>query len=121
MLKIVVIAIICAFLVLTLKSFAPELAAPALVGSGIIIIYYAVIYLSETFSVLKSLADLTGIGQELYKIIFKISAIAYIIEFSAGIIEDFGLKSLSDKLTFAGKIVILTVALPIIKYKETLK
>ena len=49
-----------------------------------------------------------------YKIIFKITAISYLVEFGAGIIDDFGLKSLSDKLVFVGKVVIFCMSMPII-------
>ena len=42
-------------------------------------------------------------------------AISYLVEFSASTIEDFGIKSIADKVVFAGKIVILTISAPIIE------
>lgn len=47
-------------------------------------------------------------------------AIGYLVEFSAGIVEDFGSKSIADKLVLAGKIIIFTVSIPIIQSLITL-
>ena len=57
---------------------------------------------------------MTGVDGSLFSIIFKITAIGYLVEFGAGTIEDFGLKSLADKLVFAGKIIILGISMPVI-------
>ena len=57
---------------------------------------------------------MTGVNKEYFAIIFKIIAIGYLIEFAAGTIEDFGLKSLSDKLVLIGKLIIIGVSMPII-------
>ncbi len=114
MFKIVCIALICAVIIVYLKSSNSELTLPATIGSGILIIYLAVNYAYENIQVFKTLIDLTGVSSYLFKIIFKITSIGYLVEFAAGTIEDFGLKSISDKLVFAGKIIIIGVSMPII-------
>ena len=38
-----------------------------------------------------------------------------LVEFAAGVVEDFGSKSVADKLVFAGKVIIFTVSVPIIQ------
>ncbi|HBF86288.1 MAG TPA: hypothetical protein DDW54_01260 [Clostridiales bacterium] len=50
-----------------------------------------------------------------FGIVLKIIAISYFVEFSASLIEDFGLKNISDKVVFAGKLLILSVSFPIVK------
>ena len=52
---------------------------------------------------------------ELLKILFKIVGVGYICEFGAGILNDFGSASLAEKVTLAGKIMIVILALPIIE------
>ena len=47
-------------------------------------------------------------------IIFKVVAIGYLVEFGAETINDLGLKSLSDKLIFIGKLAIFSVSLPVL-------
>ena len=114
MLELTAISIICAIIIVYLKNVNSELAFLATVASGIIIISAGFTYLSDTFLFINELMEITGIDKEYYVIIFKVTAIGYLTEFGAGIIEDFGLKSLSDKLVLVGKIIILTISLPII-------
>lgn len=114
MIKIVFIALICAIIIVYLKSTNSELALLATIGASIIVIFFTIDYLAETYDFLNKLISLTGVDNELYVIIFKITAIGYLIEFGASIIEDFGVKSLADKLVFAGKLIIFSISLPIL-------
>lgn len=114
MFKIISVAIICAVIIIYLKNTNSELSLLATVGSGIILIFLVFGYISDTFILINSIIDRTGINSELYVVIFKITAIGYIIEFASDAVLDFGLKSLADKLIFAGKILILSVSMPII-------
>ena len=41
--------------------------------------------------------------------------IGYLVEFSAGILNDFGQNSVADKLVFCGKVVVLILAIPILE------
>ena len=114
MIKIVAIALIFTIIIVYLKSVNAELALLATVGAGIILLYFTIDYLVNVFDFINNLIQLSGIDNELYLIIFKITAIGYLVEFAANTIQDFGLKSLSDKLVFVGKIVILSMSMPII-------
>ena len=114
MVKLVALSLVFAVIIIYLRSLNSELSFLALVGAGIIILHCAIDYLSDTISLINQLVEFSGIDYEFYKIIFKISAIGYLVEFGAGIIEDFGLKSLADKLVLAGKLIILSISLPII-------
>ena len=114
MVKLVTITIIFAIIILYLKSINSELSFLALVGAGIILLYVSLEYLTETIGFINQLVEYSGIEYEFYKIMFKITAIGYLIEFGASTIEDFGIKSLADKLVFVGKIIILSISLPII-------
>lgn len=114
MLQIAALGITCALVVLYLKSINSELYTLALIGSGIILLYSAAGYIADTLDFFKKIIDMTGVNKEYFAIIFKIIAIGYLIEFAAGTIEDFGLKSLSDKLVLIGKLIIIGVSMPII-------
>ena len=114
MLKIAALAITCAIIILYLKSINSELYTAALIGSGIILLYTAAGYMAETFEFFRVLIDKTGVNKEYFSIIFKIIAIGYLVEFAAGAIEDFGLKSLSDKLVLIGKLIIIGISMPVI-------
>ena len=114
MIKIVLLTIVFAIIIIYLKGINSELFTLATVGASIIIISLVLEYIGQAFSVFNMMIEATKIDRSLFNIIFKIMAIGYLVEFGAGIVNDFGLKSLADKLVFAGKIVIFCMSLPII-------
>ena len=66
-------------------------------------------------SIFTALGNYAELGKFTIKIVIKIVGISYLVEFTSDLIDDFGLKSLSDKIVFAGRILILTTAFPIIE------
>ena len=114
MVKIIAIALTCAILVVYLKSINSEYYNIALVGSGVILLSFAFEYISSSMTFFNNLINLTGVDKSFYQIIFKITAIGYLVEFGASTIQDFGLVGLADKLVFFGKIVIFSMSLPIL-------
>ena len=114
MLKIVLITLICAFIIYYLKSINSDLYQLALIGAGIIVLSQTFVYLFDTFAFFEEIINLSGVDSDFYKIIFKITAIGYLVEFGASTVKDMGFNSLAEKLIFAGKAIILYVSLPIL-------
>ncbi|MBQ9782283.1 MAG: hypothetical protein IJW26_03765 [Clostridia bacterium] len=113
--KIIAVGIICAIIIVYLKSVNSEFCIPVSVCAGILLLTMTATYVTDFISIFSDVAKISGIDGSILKLILKIVAISYLIEFSATLIEDFGLKSIADKVVFAGKIVILTMSAPIIK------
>ncbi len=109
------VGLVTAIAAILLRGSKPELSFAVTVAGCVIILIFSVDLFAETFSVFAEIGEKTGIDQSLIKIILKIVAVGYLVEFAAGIIEDFGSKSIADKLVFAGKVVIFSVSLPIIR------
>lgn len=120
MAKIIGVGLVTAIAALILKSSKPELAFAVTIAGGVIILIFALDMLGASLRIFTDIAEKSGIDQSLVKIILKIVAIGYLVEFSAGIVEDFGSKSIADKLVLAGKIIIFTVSIPIIQSLITL-
>ena len=118
--KIVAVGVISAIIIVYLKSVNSDFSMPLTVVAGIILLLMTVSYLEDFISLFSSLAEISNLDNSVLKIILKIIAISYLVEFSSTLIEDFGLKSIADKVTFAGKILILTMSAPIIKNLITL-
>ena len=114
MLQVIGVSLSCAAILIYLKNINSDLVVPASICSGIIVLSFSLEYLNGAIIFFNELKDLTGIDGDFILIIAKITAIGYLTEFAAGTIEDFGLKSLSDKLVFVGKIIIFSISLPII-------
>ncbi|MBR5192790.1 MAG: hypothetical protein IKW33_05240 [Clostridia bacterium] len=113
MIKTVIITIICAIIIIYLKNINSEFTILCSILAGIIVLYSAFNYVAELANFITYIAEFTGISMEMYNIIFKITAIGFLVEFGAGVIEDFGLISLANKLVFVGKITILVISLPV--------
>lgn len=113
--KIVAVGLICSFVIVYLKSTDSNLTMPLTVCSGIILLTMTLGYVTDFLKVLNDLSANSHVDGNVLKLTIKIMAITYLVEFSASTIEDFGLTSISDKVVFAGRIVILTLSAPIIE------
>ena len=111
--KVIAITLLITFVILTVKSFNDQYALIIGLIASVILILFSSEYLGGIFSFVAELIDKSGIDNELIRIIFKITGIGYAVEFSAGIVEDAGLKNMADKLVLVGKIIIISTALPI--------
>ncbi len=112
--KIAAVALITAFCALILRDIKSELSVLVAFAGGIIVLLSVINYFSDIFSVISSIAKRAGLATSVLTLLFKIIAVGYITEFSASMIDDVGLSSLSDKVTLAGKIVIVAASLPVV-------
>lgn len=113
-LKIAAVGIVTAFCSLTLRETKSELSLMVAIAGGCLILLMLLDYFTDIFGSVMSLIDRAGIGDNVIKSVVKIIGIGYVTEFSAGIVEDAGNKSLAEKMVMAGKVIILAVSLPIL-------
>ena len=113
--QLIGIAFVTAVTALLLKSTRPELSFAVTVAGCIILLLLILDLVKDSLSIFGSIAEGTGIDAALIKSLLKMIGIGYLVEFSAGILSDFGQKSVADKLIFAGKIVVLVLAIPILE------
>lgn len=113
--QLVGIAFITAVAALVLKAVKPELALAVTIAGSVILLLFVFDLLRDTVSIFSQIAETTGIDSSLVKILLKMLGIGYLVEFSAGILNDFGQSSLADKLIFCGKIIVLVLAIPILE------
>ncbi len=113
-LKLVGIAIIVCIAAIICKQVRPEFSLYILVIGGVILLYYTLSSFTSIFVVLNKMITKTGIDSDLFKIVFKIIGVGYLIEFGVGVCNDTGNNSIGDKLILGGKVMILLMSLPII-------
>ena len=113
--RIIGVGLVTAIAALLLKGTKPELAFAVTIAGAVIVLIFSLDLLAATFGIFAEIGEKTGIDSALIRIIIKIVAIGYLVEFAAGVVEDFGSKSIADKLIFAGKVVIFTVSVPVIR------
>ena len=112
--KIIIIGVATAVVTLYLKKYTPETAILASVAGGLLIVFLVADYALGIVEYARAFFGGTGIDPGLLKIIVKVTAIAYLVEFSAGIVRDLGEGSLAEKILLGGKVVILATSFPII-------
>ena len=113
--QLVGIAFVTAVAALILKGTKPELAFAVTIAGSIILLLFVFEVFRGSMSIFSEIASETGIDSALVKILLKMVGIGYLVEFSAGILNDFGQNSVAYKLIFCGKIVILVLAIPILE------
>lgn len=113
--QLIGIAFVTAVAAILLKSTKPELSFAVTIAGSIILLLFAFELFGNSLSIFEEIASATGIRTSLIKILLKMLGIGYLVEFTAGVLKDFGQNSLADKLVFCGKVVILVLAIPILE------
>lgn len=113
--QLVGIAFITAAAAILVKSTKPELAVVITIAGSIILLLFVFEVFRGSISLFTDIAEATGLNSTIVITLLKMVGIGYLVEFSAGILSDFGQNSLADKLIFCGKILILVLAVPILE------
>lgn len=112
--QIVGLALIAAVLSVLLKNQRPEIALQISIVAGVIIFLMMISKISAVVTVLESLAEKVNIDVVYLSTILKIIGIAYITTFGAEVCRDAGESAIASKVEFAGKILIMILAVPIL-------
>ncbi|WP_434304616.1 stage III sporulation protein AD [Clostridium botulinum] len=112
--KIVAFAFISLFLILIFKGRRDDLAVQISIAAGVIIFLFLTSKITAILQFMQQLALKTNIDFIYLSTVFKILGIAYLATFCSEICKDAGENSLASKVEFAGKILILGLAIPIL-------
>ncbi|ABS35570.1 MULTISPECIES: stage III sporulation protein AD [Clostridium] len=112
--KIVAFAFISLFLILIFKGRRDDLAVQISIAAGVIIFLFLTSKITAILQFMQQLASKTNIDFIYLSTVFKILGIAYLATFCSEICKDAGENSLASKVEFAGKILILGLAIPIL-------
>jgi len=111
--QIVALGIITAILATILKEYRPEYALKLSIVAGLVIFISLLGRFNQVLEVLKSYAVKANIDILYFSTILKVIGIAYITEFGAQVCRDAGEGSIATKIEFAGKVLIMAIAVPI--------
>lgn len=112
--KIVSFAFITLFVILVFKNRRDDLAIGISIAAGIAIFIFMLDKITSVLQLLQELALKANIDFIYLNTVFKILGIAYLASFCSEICKDAGQGSLAAKVEFAGKILILVLAIPIL-------
>lgn len=112
--KIIGIGLISLIIIIIIKQYRPEFTIYISIISGILIISLCMDKLSGIINILTSLSNKTGLNSEYLGILLKITGIAILTEFAVSICNDAGETAIGTKIDLGGKIIIVSISIPII-------
>ena len=113
-LKVIGFSIVALVLIIVVKEQRKDVAILLSILAGIFILMFAISKITPVISLLNNLAEKSGMNIEFFKVILKVTGIAYLVEIAKSICEDSNENALSQKLEIAGKVVIIAISIPII-------
>ena len=112
--KIIGVGLTALIIIIVLKQYKPEFTVYVSIIAGAIILFMVISKLSAIVALLTNLSNKTGVGSEFLKILLKITGIAILTEFAVSICKDSGETAIASKIDLGGKIIIVSISIPII-------
>lgn len=113
--KIVGIGFLSLIVILVLKEFKKEYAIYASILSGIILLTMSFGTISEIVNFLNRISEKTSYNNSGFiTLLLKITGIAVLVEYGTSICRDSGETAIVSKIDFAGKIIIISMSIPVI-------
>lgn len=112
--QIVGIGIVATILVAILKGIRSDFAIYISIVAGVIIFSMVIQHISYIIDTIRDLSRKANLEITYFSTILKIIGTAYVVEFGSQISRDAGENSIAMKIELAGKIIIMTLAIPIL-------
>ena len=114
MLSLMVISLIGVVSAVIIRSYKPEFSFIIILLLSFLFLGWLVTVLAEVKQKFEYLASFFRDNQLYYEILFKITIVTYLCEFTSGLCKDAGYNSISTQIEMAGKVMILLSAIPVI-------
>lgn len=96
-----------------MKEYKKDFAIYAELVGGAIIFYLLLDYLMKIVNFVKGLS-VTGISSSFIILLLKITGISILTEFAVSICKDMGESAIANKVDLGGKLLIVSLSIPII-------
>lgn len=114
MIQIIGLGFVVTLLILIIRQQRPEMAVQLSLALATIIFLMVLGKINVVLNLFRDLAEKANISQMYLNTILKIIGIAYITEFGAQVCRDAGEGAVAGKIEFAGKVMVMVMAIPII-------
>lgn len=112
--QIVGLGFIVTMLALIIRQERPELAMQLSLALAVMIFLLILAKIGAVLDMFRDLAEKANISVMYLNTLLKIIGIAYLTEFGAQICRDAGEGAVAGKIEFAGKVIVMVMAVPII-------
>lgn len=112
--KIIIVGLVSLIIAIILKQYKSEFNVFIPIISGVIIILMLQNNIKEIIELIYEFSGKASINASFVKILIKITGIAILTEYAVSICKDSGENAIASKIDFGGKIIIMTLSIPII-------
>ena len=112
--KMIGIGLTGAIAALIVKQSRPEIAVVISIATSALLFLMIAGQLTYLFEVIHTITDRLGIDTQYVVTIIRIIGIAYLTQLGADLCRDAGQTAIATKLEIAGKILIITLSIPIV-------
>lgn len=112
--KIIGIGLIALIIIIIVKQYRPEFVIYVSLVAGALILLLVMDKIGGIIDLLTSLSNKTAINNEFLVLLIKITGIAFLTEFAVSICKDSGEVAIASKVDLGGKIIIISMSIPII-------
>lgn len=114
MVKIVMVGLTAVFLILILKNTKPEFGAALSLFACVVILFCCAELLSGVVKKINDLVSYVRLPGSTMALLLKIIGVSYLAEFGSELCRDAGQSAIAGQIELAGKLVILSISLPVI-------
>jgi len=114
MIQIIGLGFMVTLLILVIKQQRPEIAVQLSLALATIIFLMVLSKISIVLDLFRDMAAKANISSMYLNTILRIIGIAYVTEFGAQVCRDAGEGAVAGKIEFAGKVLVMVMAIPII-------
>ena len=97
-----------------LKEYKREYSIYSVLIGGAIILFYSMDKISSIINFLQELSIKSEYNNAFISILLKITGISILTEYAVSICKDAGESSIANKVDFGGKIIVISMSIPII-------
>lgn len=112
--RVLAVCVMATVLIVMLRSERPEIAIWLSIVTAVIVFASMLGHISFLVRALTDLASRTKAGNVYFVTVLKVIGVAYLAGFGAEVCRDAGEGAIATRLEFAGKVIILVMALPVL-------
>ena len=112
--KVIGIGFITLIITIILKEYRKEYYIYALLIGGALIIIYSLGTIKSIISFINDLSNNKNYNNEFITLLLKLTGISILIEYAVSICKDAGENAIANKIDFGGKIIVISMSIPVI-------
>ena len=115
MIRLVVFAAVAAMVYVVVKRYTPEFAAFSELFAVVAVLLFLLPDLLSLLNFTQDFFDAAGVERDYFIVLMKITGIAILTQFASDTCRDCGEAALASQTEFAGKVLMVVSAMPVIK------